>query len=142
MVINYDLENSPLQIRTNTITKEGSSVRIEVLFHPENDETLAGGVTLFFGSPVYLLSQCTSNTKIPKELPTETDKVWTISLTRTSTEIRVVVICNDNEVLNIVLSDTTCSSSSWKYYWSKEVKRIKFRSNYDKASDFCRSGLH
>ena len=48
--------------------------------------------------------------------------------------------CNDKEVLNVVLSDTICSYSSWSETWSKDVGKIYFSSNYDTASDFYRTG--
>ena len=103
---------------------------------------LLGMVQLrFFTTPWYALNYCISNwTPIPTALPSEAEKIWTLSLTRFLEEIRVLVLCNNKEVLNIVMSDTTCSDSDWNTYWSKDVAKISFSSS-DKASDYYRPGI-
>ena len=94
----------------------------------------------FSTTPHYALSYCISTwTPFPTALPSETEKIWTISLTRSSENTRVLVFCNDKEVVNMILSDTTCSDSDWNTYWSKEVAKILFNSA-DKASDYYRPG--
>ena len=100
-----------------------------------------GMVNLYFSSPPqYILSYCMpSRTNFLTDLPSETDKVWTISLKRTSSEIRVVVYCNNKEVVNDAASEETCTHSSWNYRWSREVGKIKF-SIGDEASDSYRAG--
>ena len=135
--INYDLENSPLQIRTNS--EIGSNEKVRVWFFNAQDEP-AGGVILIFSSPPqYKLGWCnTSYTDFPTTLPSETDKVWTITLTRSSGAPSLVIHCNNKEVLNVMLSDSTCSSSDWRDYWSKDVEKIKFLSHT--ASDYYRPG--
>ena len=94
-----------------------------------------GGVSLYFNSsPQYYISSCnTSDTDFPTVLPSAKDKVWRITLTRTS-GIRLVVHCNEVEVLNILMSDSTCSRSEWNTYWSKNIAKIRF-SKQDNASD-------
>ena len=88
----------------------------------------------------YLLLQCsTSSNTFPTAPPSEINKVWTIALTRLSGDIRLVVQCNDIEVLNVVLSDTTCKSSDWRTYWSRDVEQISFGDS-DDASDYYRPG--
>ena len=101
----------------------------------------AGGVTLHFTSPPqYWVDYCsTSRTNLPTALPTETDKIWKITLTRTSGTVSVIIHCNNKEVLNVVPSSTTCSDSRWSNYWTREVEKIKF-SSYDTASDYYRPG--
>ena len=137
MFINFDLENSPLQIKTDG--EVGSYEEVYVRFY--SGLSLTGGVILYFSSPPrYRLYYCASYTILPTDLPSETDKVWTITLSKVSDEIRVVIHCHDKEVLNVVLSDTTCSRSSWSYYWSKDVDKIHFSSSVDTASDYYRAG--
>ena len=101
-----------------------------------------GGVALFFSSPPqYQLLKCSSSwTNFTTDLPSETDKAWTITKSTVSDEIRVVIHCHDKEVLNVVLSDTTCSYSSWRDYWSRDVDKIGFYSSLDTASDYYRAG--
>ena len=137
MDINFDLENSPLQIKTDS--EVGSNEKVEVMFH--SGFSSAGRVLLsFYPPPKYSLSKCsTSWTNYLTDLPSETDKVWTITNSRVSGEIRVVIHCNDKEVLNVVLSDT-CSDSDWSEKWSWDVDKIHFSSASDTASDFYRKG--
>ena len=106
-------------------------------------ESTAGMVALKFNSPEqYHLRYCRRHSNFPTDLPSETDKVWTISLFRTSSEIRVVINCNNKEVLNVVLSDTVCTNfDRWNTYWSRDVEQIAFE-DYVKASDYYRPGKH
>ena len=135
--ITYHLENSPLQIRSNS--EVGSDEKVRVNLFTSYGSDIAEFRLTFRSPPQYTLTKCTGETNFPTNLPSEMDKVWTISLTRNSGEIRVIVNCNDKEVLNVVLSDTTCSYSDWNTYWKKEVKKIKFDST-DTASDFYKAG--
>ena len=136
MFINYDLENSPLQIKTDSVV--GSDEVVRVWFSTAQDD-YTGDVSLT-SPPQYYLDFCsTSNTNFPTVLPTETNKVWTFTLSRVSGEIRVVITCNTVEVLNVVLSSTTCSDSRWSFLWNRDVVKIDFAS-YDTASDYYRAG--
>ena len=138
VMINYDLENSPLQIRTDSVV--GSYEKVHVNFFNAQESTITGVQLLFSNPPQYYLGYC-SNTMIsfPTALPPETDKIWMITLVRTS-DIRLMIHCNDKEVLNVVISDTTCSYSSWSYLWSKDFEKMKFLSSGDTASDYYRAG--
>ena len=135
--INYDLENSPLQIKTDSIV--GSDEKASVRLFTAGGQN-AGRISLHFTSPPqYHLRDCTpSYTNFRTSLPTQIDKIWTIKLTRTS-GIRLIINCNNKEVLNMVMSYTTCSSSSWSTFWNREVDKIKFHSS-DSASDYYRPG--
>ena len=139
MSINFDLENSPLQIKTDS--EVGSDEEVNVNFSSEG--YLAGEVHFYFNSPPkYYLYYCRATTDFTTALPSETEKVWTITLSRVSGEIRVVIHCNDKEVLNVVLSDTTCSYSKyyWSSSWSREMDQIYFHPYSDTASDYYRPG--
>ena len=107
-------------------------------FYSEYNWAVAGGVTLHFTSPPqYELKYCIySRSNFPTDLPTEVEKVWRISLTKTS-GIRLVIHCNEVEVLNILMSYSTCSDSSWNNYWDRDVEKIRFDS-LDSASDYYR----
>ena len=135
--INFDLENSPLQIRTDSVVE--SKERVAVNFYNAQG-SLAGGIQLSFSStPTYYLSSCSnSHTNFPASLPTESDKIWKLSLIRTS-DVRLMIHCNNKEVLNVVLSDTTCSHSDWSFHWNRDVEKMKFFSS-DRASDYYRAG--
>ena len=47
--------------------------------------------------------------------------------------------CNNKEVLNVVMSETTCSDSSWSINWGGDMEKIEFHSS-DTASDYYRPG--
>ena len=77
----------------------------------DDGEDLIGGIYLFFTSPPqYYIGYCsTSKVDIPN-LPSETEKVWTITFTRTSDVVTLVVHCNEVEVFNVVISYSICKS--------------------------------
>ena len=131
------MENSPLQIRTDSI--DGSYEQVKVYFDTAGED-FAGGVFLYFRPPKYWLRHCSSSkTNFPTDLPTETDKIWTIKLTKTSGTVRVIINCNNKEVLNVVLSNSACSDSSWSTFWSRKMEKIWFYSS-DTASHYYRPG--
>ena len=93
----------------------------------------------FYSTPQYLIDYCMfSYTNFPVSLPTEVEKVWRITLNRNS-GIRLLIHCNNVEVLNILMSSNTCSGSSWSTYWSKIIGKIWFDPDRDTASDYYRA---
>ena len=81
-----------------------------------------------------------TNTDFPVSLPTEVEKVWRITLNRNS-GIRLLIHCNNVEVVNILMSDSTCYYSSWSNYWSRTVGKIWFYYPYSYiAADYYRAG--
>ena len=136
MFLNYDLENSPLQIKTDTAV--GGNEQIRVWFF--TDQNLpAGGISLYSTSQYWIYYCSQWDRPFSTQIPAVTEKVWKITLTRLTGGARgLVVHCNDVEVLNMELSDTTCGE--WDTTYSKDVKKIKFDSQYDSASDYYRTG--
>ena len=133
----YDLESTPLQIKTNSTV--GSDDLVRVWFYDAEGQS-AGRVDLYFRStPRYSLSYCSlGETDLPASLPSETDKILTLILDRNS-DVRLLILCNDVEVLNVVLSDTICGRSDWREYWNREAKKIIF-APLDTGSDNYRPG--
>ena len=134
-MISVDLENSPLLVKTDSA--DGSRDDLTVwLFAAEREEV--GEVNIVFShTPQYFLTGCSREWKeFPEEVPSERIKVWRITFTRTS-EIRIVIHCNNVKVLDMLLSDSTCANTytSWDTDSVKEVKKIWF-SSIDTASDF------
>jgi len=134
--ITFNLEEYSLNIKTDSTL--GSDDRVRVLFYYTSKADFAGGLDLrFFSTPVYKIQYCSSDyTNFPTNLPSDNDKVWRVTLTRTS-GIRLVVHCNEVEMINILMSDSTCDVgfSVWSTYWRVEVAKIRFNS-YDTASDY------
>ena len=134
--IPLDLENTPLEIKTDS--KLGSGDDVYVSFHTTRGER-AGGLEISFYSTRYWLDYCNSWTNFPSNLPSEVEKIWRITLDKTA-GIRLQIHCNGVEVLNVLMSDNTCSYSDWRYYWSKDVENIYFHPSHDTASDYYRTG--
>ena len=132
--VNFDLETISLFIKTNSAV--GTNEYVMVLFSDAQDEKAGGFYIVFEHSPRYLIGNCQLWTRFPKILPTESDKVWKITLTKSS-GIRIVIHCNDAEVLNVLMSDTTCNSG-WNTYWSRDVEKIEFPLE-DTASEYYTS---
>ena len=135
--VNYDLEINPIYVKTDSV--EGSKDKIELNLYSNGEP--AGGIRIYFRSPPkYNFAHCTAVKPISTTVPSATNKVWKITLTR-NLGIRIVINCNNVEVLNVLVSDSTCSSNSgWANYWTRDVDKIQF-SPSDTASDFCSSHL-
>ena len=133
--IDYNLEDSSLQIRTDE-----SNDGVDVVFYSAVGN-IAGGVCLFSTpTPKFWLRNCNKNwSYFPTGLPSETEKIWTIYLNKSSVRKRLIIHCNNKEVVNVLLSDTTCDVSGWSERWSIDVEKIMFTSS-DRASYYYRPG--
>ena len=123
-----------------TDSADGSDEAVNVAFFGAKNEQ-AGGLYFYLRSPPdYWLTFCSKPFKeFPVPLPSALEKVWKMTVIRTSTENRIVLHCNDVEVLNVLIDATTCSheeglSKRWRTYYSRDVKKIQFVST-DTASD-------
>ena len=112
------------------------------LFFYTDQTVYAGGLNIYLRSPPqYFIHYCLYETNFPAAFPTETEKVWKITLSRVS-GIRLVIHINDVEVLDMVISNSTCvSNDAWNTYWSRNVKKIYFWGD-DTASDFYSKTYH
>ena len=104
----------------------------------------AGGFDLKFQPLKYYFIGCLySYVEFSEDLlPPETEKVWTISLSRFSGVRRIVIHCNEMEILNFVVSQSTCAMSVWEEQWAlRDVKKIQFGYIYSStATDYYRAG--
>jgi len=131
----FNMEQYSLEIKTDSTL--GSKDMVRVFFYTSQLDVRSGGLFFdFSSSPQYAFFDCSSSRiNLPTDLPTATDKVWRVTLTRTS-GIRLVVHCNEVEVVNTLMSDSTCRYSPWSTRWSsREVAKIRFESS-DTASDY------
>ena len=99
----------------------------------------AGGIYIYFNSRMhYDIGWCSSTyVNFPTTLPSSPNKIWRITLKRTSTYPRLLIHCNGVEVLNVLISDSVCRNSNWEYDWGRKVGKIQFQSGYT-ASDYYR----
>ena len=121
-----------LNIKTDSTI--GSNDKVDVQLYTSQGDVV-GILYLYFSSPPqYKIGYCNKgSTNFLTDLPPAIEKVLRVTLTRTS-GIRLVIHCNEEEVLNILMSDSTCSYSDWSKYWSREVAKILFY--LDTASDY------
>ena len=134
--LDYNLEESPLQIKTDSLIGSNDEVRVWLR---TSQEEIVGGVEFLFSSPPQCkIWACTGKRSFPSNLPSDFNKVWTISLDRTE-GVRLVVHCNDVEVVDVLMSDSTCNDGKWRTQWIKSVGKIWF-TNHDNASDYYRPG--
>ncbi|KAL5265426.1 hypothetical protein ACHWQZ_G006215 [Mnemiopsis leidyi] len=160
----YHLERTPLEVRTDS--ELGSNDRTTIFFSNSQGH-YAGGINLWFGTTVRVwIYDCSSNSSIdlPVELlGTDVDRTWRIALKRgpgmirhqeetgeggekgvsknkgetLDPEVRLLILCNEVEVLNLLLSSNVCGDSSWRIDYSRTVEEIEFEV-YDSASDYFR----
>ena len=134
------MENSPIQFKTESTAGDGHYLN---LYFQDDDESDAGDIYITFEDPIkYELYGCNSNGVAFTELPAEVEKVWTFTLSREDGERRVVIHCNDKEVLNVVLSDTTCDieSDDWRDYWNLDVTELEIMANGKAETGLYRPG--
>ena len=130
-----DPEKTPLKIKTDSVIGSGEKIFVD-FYRAEGD--VAGGVIIYFTSPPrYLISYCIAHTDFPIEFPPAAEKILRITVTKTS-GIRLVIQCNGVEVLDFLMTDSTCTNPDWDWdqYWSRHVEKIIFPALHDTASDF------
>ena len=124
-MFDFDLETTSLYVTTDS--EAGSEEEGKAGFYTASGVIVGGFILVFSSPPQYALWYCVSSRNFPTPLPSATDKVWKITISRTS-GIRVVVHCNFVEVLNVLLQDSMCSNGGWYSRWSQDVKKIDFHS--------------
>ena len=133
--INYDLETTPLEIRYDS--ESGSGEEVYAYFYTSLGE-YAGGLWFELTSPPqYHMYSCRDRTNFPTDLPTARVKVWRITVIRSSGIIGLQILCNGEEVLNTVLSNSSCTVSRWNTYWNRDIAMIGLSSS-DTMSDYYR----
>ena len=133
--IDFHLETSPLELKTIVDAGIGDQVKIVLQLYDAQD-SYAGGLFLSLGSaPQYSIEGCTEVKELSK-VPDQREKRWTITKQRLP---RIKILCNDVKVVDVKMSDSTCSGDSdWSQIWSRDVVKILFLDD-DTASDYYRS---
>ena len=141
----FNLEKTPLEIKTDGVANiAGMSEVISVSFYTLQN-VWTGRIKIYIDQSQYNIVGCTeSRVNFPTNLPATKEKIWRITKTPTSGNggIRLQIHCNDVEVLNFVMLDTTCTYEYlWRKYWRPYVLNvgiIRF-DTYDTGSDYFRS---
>ena len=100
----------------------------------DKEGNLAGGALIEMSSrPRFKVLECTEWIDL-EVLPLELVKVWVIQRVG-----RVLLVeCNEEEMVKIILSDKLCSSvnGEWRKVWERTTVTISFDINDDTASDY------
>ena len=131
--IAWDLEGSPLQIKTDSTLGSGDVIQIAVW---AADNSYMTFISLNFSDPMqYYLQYCTHDLKdLPVQPPVEVDKVWTF----TKTDTAFIIKCNEVEVLNYLYSDAFNSACGTEARYGGDIVEMGF-AGADTASDFYRA---
>ena len=130
-MIPWDLERTPLQIKTN------STVYTDMIFVGmyNKDNTKISYVFVRLSSAYYIGDCSTTYTHLPVKPPEEVEKIWTIAKTETA----IIITCNGVEVLNYLFTDSLYSDCVSRL-GGDVVAKIKFIS-IDTASNSFRAGM-
>eukprot|EP00116_Pleurobrachia_bachei_P004428 sb/3464690/ len=129
--IPWDLEGTPLQIKTDSTQGSGEIIFVQMY---NKDSNGIGYVIVYFLSTAtqYYIRYCTGGSSyidLPTQPPVDVDKIWTIAKTETA----LIITCNDVEVLNYLFTDSS-DSRCFPTLGGDVVEQIKFNSG-DTASD-------
>ena len=132
--MDHRLEETALEIKTDS--ELGSGERLRIFFEAGNKKFAGGFRLLFQPKPKYYLPVCKEQyVNFPVELPSATVKVWRITLNRAPEDVQLIIHCNNQEVLNVQLSDV-CTRKKWRKHWVPS-SLIRFHKS-DTASDMYR----
>merc|ERR1712176_208439 len=130
-VIEFDWEETPLEIRTTSSPGSGDQIRVRFLTEDRNQ---AGNLKIKFDNPPsYFIPGC-MNSKKEFELPSSEDGeyIWRV----TKADGRIIVHCNGEEVINVSYADS--AKAACREMWSKDTEAIEFMGE-DNASDGFRA---
>ena len=128
-VIDFDLENTPLEIKTDSSTGSDDQMRVRFL---NGDDVWTGGVLIHFTDPMtYELTKCTEARQPLSNVPSETEKVWTIYKESDGFKIK----CNTVMVADIKIASCTDAEAG---LYDEDMVKVRFR-NTDDAADFYRN---
>ena len=140
--IDFDLKTFPLLVKTDSPL--GSDEFMKIVFK-DYQGTPAGEFEVSFRSnPQYYLHSCFTpgswhNFSTALSSAEDSVRVWQIRRTKTSMGRRLIVHCNDVEVLNLVISNLTCSSYYSSAIWSRDTAKISFQNS---ATVYYKPGKH
>ena len=136
--IPHSLDTTPFQIKTERETESKDPIFLKFL---DQNDAQHGGITIRFNpTPRYRLRNCHpyEQTEFDPAPPRNPVKVWTI-IKLPGPPIKVIVRCNDVEVLNTEINNNTCPSSIWMSRWHVPVAAVQI-GHSSKGADFYRAG--
>jgi len=134
-------ESVSIQIKTDSKVGERTSIGVE-FFDDMDDPDYVRYFMIDFGEVIaWSLGPCTDSKFFEfTNLPSEDEKVWTIAYIAVGGP-RIIMHCNDVEVLDFLMSDDTCADDDWSEYFvdNPEVAGIVIR-GYSNANNDAING--
>ena len=132
---NPDSEN--ITVTTNSVSGSEEEVVVDsakVLFI-DKDGNGTGSVIIYFSTEIeYLIGEC-KHGLIPYPATLTTKK--TLTITYNYKNMRLVLHYNGVEVLNFVLSDSTCLIKGPHNYWKTKPTELQFPDNDTPSASYC-----
>ena len=107
------------------------------MYFPTTAGSEAAGLHIDFMNEVYRILACNNGAITITNLPTGDVKIFKITKS-TTPELRITVLCNEEEILNKLISGSECDDSDWKV-WEENMNKIKFKTSEDDASLFYKA---
>jgi len=145
--IDYDLESTPIEIKTTTASNSGESIGVKFF---DSQKGQVGSYMVLFNTakdPSYSIGGCHGDKPFDSfpTVPQGENMIWRFSKIVDDSapdDITIQIHCNDNKLVDHKLSDTICTqqpNGAWKQtYWSKSVKKISFDTGVGSKSEFYR----
>ena len=139
--IKHDLDASPFLIKTDSSIRAGTT--LIVWFYRLYSDVSTGGIQVEMSSPGFIKIFKCRNALINfgTELPNDDIKIWKITKTQ---DLRLIIHCNELEMLNVQLSETFCANFkiNWQKFWGwgKGLQeRMQFRLQQSKTDFYMLS---
>jgi len=128
--IPHSFERTAVQFKTDKVVIKTEELEL-TFFSGEKRDSKLGGISVRFNTDqtlTYKIADCqTAYNKFPENMPTEVEKLWSIIVT-TGAQPSFKVQVNGVEVINLLLTDDTCTMESWRDSWTGEITHLGFNS--------------
>ena len=129
--IPHSFERTAVQFKTDKVVHKTEELEL-TFFSGEKMDSKLGGISVLFNKDntlTYKIADCqTAYNKFPENMPTELEKLWSIIVTigaQPSFKVQV----NGVEVINLLLTDDTCTYNNWGDSWTVgEITHLGFNS--------------
>ena len=129
--IPHSFERTAVQFKTDKVVHKTEELEL-TFFSGEKMDSKLGGISVLFNKDntlTYKIADCqTAYNKFPENMPTELEKLWSIIVT-IGAQPSFKVEVNGVEVINLLLTDDTCTYNNWGDSWTVgEITHLGFNS--------------
>jgi len=115
VLIDHDLETTPLKIMTTS--KIGSGDRISIAFLSEKGGSAGEIIVSLSDPPKFVIRDCRPRTLSNSDIPDKRNNTWAFTENSTALSIK----CNDVMVVEFALTQPNC-----KAVWKRDTTQMKF----------------